>query len=161
MGWLTLEGPCTGLPRAWSSSKGDADAAATPTAKGTRPPPDFFRASSAQDRDRAFQAKRWREDKPSRAKGIASVPVCAFCWNGLRIPATWWWARMRIGAGFRIRSGRAAGNSLRPCLDPKSQNLNFFCKSPAWCSRYSRKIKGLLRFYPCFEPQLRFYPHFF
>ena len=45
-------------------------------------------------------------------QGIVSAPACAFCWNGLRIPATWWWARMRIGAGFRIRSGRAAGNSL-------------------------------------------------
>ena len=44
--------------------------------------------------------------------GALSAPACAFCWNGLRIPATWWWARMRIGAGFRIRSGRAAGNSL-------------------------------------------------
>jgi len=83
-----------------------------PDSKGTRPPPDFFRASCAQDRDRAFQAKRRREYKPSRAKGIASAPACAFCWNGLRIPATWWWARMRIGAGFRIRSGRAAGNNL-------------------------------------------------
>ena len=98
-------------------------------------------ASSAQDRDRAFQAKRRREDKLSRAKGlfpclqcpgpgprlpseatagrqtvsrqgIVSAPACAFCWNRLRIPATWWWARMRIGAGFRIRSGRAAGNNL-------------------------------------------------
>ena len=45
-------------------------------------------------------------------QGIVSAPACAFCWNGLRIPATWWWARMRIGAGFRIRSGRAAGNNL-------------------------------------------------
>jgi len=100
-------------------------------------------ASSAQDRDRAFHAKRRWEDKLSRAKGlfpclqcpgpgprlpseatagrqtvsrqgIVSAPACAFCWNRLRIPATWWWARMRIGAGFRIRSGRAAGNSLIP-----------------------------------------------
>ena len=31
-------------------------------------------ASSAQDRDRAFQAKRRREDKPSRAKGLFPRP---------------------------------------------------------------------------------------
>lgn len=39
--WLTLEGPCTCLPRACSSSNGDADAAATPTAflRRAAPPP--------------------------------------------------------------------------------------------------------------------------
>ena len=69
--------------------------------------------------------------------GALSAPACAFCWNGLRIPATWWWARMRIGAGFRIRSGRAAGNSLSVAMVQLSSTSYLIMQSS--CPHYSAK----------------------
>jgi hypothetical protein len=91
-----LDGPCAGLPRAWSSSKGDADAAATPTAFLRLAPPSSDAAKGGGGR--GSLRPRAEDD----ADGDARTQEAIGMWAGVGCAARLVYAR-RASAGRRGR----------------------------------------------------------